>query len=293
MFVAFAATGVLASPARAEIQAHVKVKAGDTLTVIARRYDCTVAAVQRANALEGTLILAGQRLAVPVCRGKDARKGRADVRRVAHVERIEIPLVSGQSVGKPWSGKLRNATRLPQGRGYLIRRPLRAFGAAHVVARVRDAIATVRADHAGLHTLAIGDLSQKRGGAISEHHSHQSGRDLDIGFYFKRKPAGYPASFAAATTRNLDRAATWDLLVAFARTADDAGGVQAIFLDYDVQGLLYDWALDRGVDQGYLDRLFQYPDGKGSGGGLVRHEPHHDDHFHVRFKCPPRDNTCN
>lgn len=292
--VALVATGLSAAPAAAEIAARIKIRSGDTLTVIAKRYDCTVEAIQRANALDGTLILAGQRLTVPVCKGKDAAKkpGGGGRGRVARVEPIEIPLVAGQSVGKPWAGKLRNGVKLPSGNGYLIRRPARAFATAHVIAHVRQAIRTVRADHRGLHTLAIGDLSQKRGGAITEHRSHQSGRDLDIGFFYKRKPAGYPESFASATERNLDKAATWDLLVAFARTADDAGGVQAIFVDYDVQGMLYEWALERGVDEGYLDRLFQYPDGKGGGAGLVRHEPHHDDHFHVRFKCPPGDGGC-
>jgi LysM repeat protein len=201
--VALVATGVLAAPASAEIAARIKIQPGDTLTVIARKYDCTVAAIQRANALDGELILAGQRLAVPVCKGKDAaRKPGAARVRVARVEPIEIPLVGGQSVGKPWSGKLRNGVKLPSGNGYLIRRPARAFGAAHVVAQVRQAIRTVRTDHRGLHTLAIGDLSQKKGGAITEHRSHQSGRDLDIGFYFKRKPAGYPEAFvSAASTR--------------------------------------------------------------------------------------------
>ncbi len=289
--MALVATGLSAAPASAEIAEHIEVRSGDTLTSIARRYDCTIEAIQRANDLEGSLILAGQRLAVPVCRGKDAAKkgGRP---RVARVEKIEIPLRAGQSVGRPWDGKLRNGVKLPTGTGYLIRRPARAFGAAHVVAHLRQAIRAVRGEHRRLHTLAIGDLSQKRGGAISEHRSHQSGRDLDIGFYFKKVPAGYPSSFARATERNLDKAATWDLLVAFARTADDPGGVQAIFVDYDVQGMLYEWARERGVDEGYLDRLFQYPDGKHGGAGLVRHEPHHDDHFHIRFKCPPGDDGC-
>ena len=271
------------SSASAELAARIKVSEGDTLGAIARRYDCSVAEVKRENRLRSSRIQAGQRLAVPVC-GKRAR-------RVAKVERAAPP-VTGQSVGQPWHGRLKEPARLPAGKGYLIRRPERSYGTRRLVDLVRDAVGDVRRDHPKLHTLAIGDLSARRGGKITEHRSHQSGRDVDVGFFYKRKPAVYPQEFAAATAANLDRAATWDLLVAFARTADDSDGVQAIFLDYDVQGLLYDWALERGVDEGYLDRLFQYPDGKGSGTGLVRHEPHHDDHFHVRFKCPPRDQTC-
>src|SRR4051794_14833725 len=34
--------------------------------------------------------------------------------------------VHGQSVGAPWAGRLRDATELPQGEGYVLRRPWRA-----------------------------------------------------------------------------------------------------------------------------------------------------------------------
>lgn len=285
-------SAVATRPAAAEIQARVKVASGDTLGGIARKYACSIEAVKRQNSLRSTKILAGQTIEVPICkRGQAAGKPATRGKRVAAVTPSESPLILGQSIGKPWRGKLEKPSRLRAGRGYLIRRPERAFGTRKLVDTVRDAVAAVRADHPRVHTLAIGDLSARRGGRITEHHSHQSGRDVDVGFYFKRKPKGYPESFAAGSAANLDLAATWDLLVAFARTADDPGGVQAIFLDYDVQGLLHDWARDRGVSATYLDRLFQYPDGRGAS-GLVRHEPHHDDHFHIRLQCPPGDPGC-
>lgn len=276
-----ALAAVTAVPAaRAEIIAHVEVNPGDTLGAIARRYDCTVEAVQEQNRLRSTRIHPGQKLAVPACtRAKGTTTRRAPVE------------VTGQSVGKPWKGTLRRAARLGEGRGYFIRRPERTFGTRHLVDLVRGAVKAVRKDHPKVHALAIGDLSARSGGKISQHHSHQSGRDVDVGFYFKRRPAGYPDNFVVGTKANLDLAATWDLLVAFARTADDRGGVSAIFLDYDLQGVLYEWAKGRGVSAGYLDRLFQYPEGKG-GDGLVRHEPFHDDHFHIRVKCPSNDAGC-
>ncbi len=271
-----------ASSASAELAARVKVNEGDTLGAIARRYDCSIAAVKRENRLRSSRIQAGQRLAVPLC-GKRARK-------VAKVERA-LPPITGQSVGQPWRGRLKEPARLAAGKGYLIRRPERSYGTRRLVDLVKDAVGSVRRDHPKLHTLAIGDLSARRGGKITEHRSHQSGRDVDVGFYFKQVPAGYPAAFVVGTKATLDLPATWDLLVAFARTADDRGGVSAIFLDYDLQGVLYEWAKDRGVSEGYLDKLFQYPDGRG-GTGLVRHEAHHDDHLHVRIQCPPGDGGC-
>lgn len=293
LVIAALALVTVVAPARAEIIARVKVAPGDTLGAIARRYDCSVAAVKQQNRLRGTQIDVGQTLAVPAC-GKRVRRGaRAEVAKapVRRVARPEVTPVTGQSVGKPWHGKLVRAARLSEGKGYLIRRPERAYGTRRLVDLVRDSIKAVRKDHPKVHTLAVGDLSARRGGKISEHASHQSGRDVDVGFFFTRRPAGYPDQFVVGTAANLDLPATWDLLVAFARTADDRDGVAAIFLDYDLQGVLYEWAKDRGVSAGYLDRLFQYPDGR-RGSGLVRHEPHHDDHFHIRIHCPPGDAGC-
>ncbi|HVV88506.1 MAG TPA: penicillin-insensitive murein endopeptidase, partial [Kofleriaceae bacterium] len=193
----------------------------------------------------------------------------------------------GDSIGKPWRGRLRGGVRLPPGKGYFIRRPLRSWGTPETVAAVTDVLRSFRATHPELHTLAIGDLSQHGGGRITEHRSHQSGRDVDIGLCYTKVPAGYPEHFAVATADNLDRAATWDLLTSFAKRADDPDGVEVIFLDFHLQGLLYEWAKAKGVDERYLDRLFQYPEPGGT--GLVRHVAHHDDHMHVRFRCPAGD----
>jgi hypothetical protein len=65
-----------------------------------------------------------------------------------------------------------------------------------------------------------------------------------------------------------------------------------IFLDFDVQGILYAWALDHGVSEHRLARIFQYPHGRGSSAGIVRHVPGHDNHMHVRFSCPSDDTAC-
>jgi murein endopeptidase len=134
-----------------------------------------------------------------------------------------------------------------------------------------------------VHTLAIGDLSARRGGKIADHQSHQSGLDVDVGFYFHHVPDGYPDRFVAANA-DLDLAATWALLTAFIRTADLDTGVQTIFLDYDVQARLHAYARQRGTPDADLAMIFQYPRGKDALAGLVRHWPSHADHMHVRFK---------
>ena len=207
-------------------------------------------------------------------------------------ERRPIVRAHGQSIGAPWSGRLDSPTRLRGGDGFMIRRPWRAFATRTTVELVRQAVTDTVEMFPSAHVIAIGDLSAEHGGAITDHHSHQSGRDADIGLIYKKKPAGYPQNFITATADNLDCGATWKLLSAFAATAGDDGGAQVIFLDFKVQGLLYAWAKDHDVSTRRLDRIFQFPHGRGASDGLVRHEPNHDNHLHVRFKCARADAGC-
>jgi len=215
-------------------------------------------------------------------------------KRTAHArERVVIHgPIRGQSVGAPWSGLLRDAAQLPEGDGYVIRRPWRRFGTRTTVDFIERVVSDVRDEFPDKHVLGIGDISAEHGGQITDHHSHQSGRDVDIGLFYKEKPAAYPQSFVPATAENLDCEATFALLSGFAATANEPGGAQVIFLDYDVQRLLYDWAKEHDVDEDTLDKLFQYPHGRGSSNGIVHHEPNHDNHMHVRFKCPKGDSAC-
>ena len=135
--------------------------------------------------------------------------------------------------------------------------------------------------------VAIGDLSAPHGGKLASHKSHQTGVDVDIGFYFKQVPAGYPEHFAPAGA-TLDVQATWALVTAFARTTHLEDGVAIMFLDYALQKRLYAWAHERGTPEADLEHLFQYPRGKQAQTGLIRHWPNHADHVHVRFKSRTR-----
>jgi len=226
-------------------------------------------------------------------RGKAAthkRAARAAPRAVVHT--ASESRAPGQSVGAPWDGALRDPAQLPDGDGYVIRRPWRSFGTSTTVDLVGRVVADWRLAFPDSHVLAIGDISAEHGGAITEHHSHQSGRDVDIGLVYQHKPPAYPDSFVTATADNLDCEATFALVEKFAATAGEDGGAQMIFLDFAVQGLLYRWALGHDVDRDYLDELFQFPHGRASGAGLVRHVPNHDNHIHVRFRCARGDRSC-
>ena len=250
------------------------VRQGDTLSSIAVRHGTTVEGLKSRNGLDSTVIVVGQRLDV------------------TDTEAYPLRLVAGQSVGRPQSGKLVTAARLPADGAYVRRRPERAYGAQHVIDHVRRTIANVRAKHPGLHRLAIGDISAKRGGRISGHASHQSGRDVDLGLYFRRVPAGYPTEFVRAKDGPLHEAATWTMLYELYKASKLPGGPERVFLDHEVQGKLYEHAKKQGVSKRVLREIFQYPTGKWTRERFVAHEPKHDDHLHVRFSCPPRDTGC-
>ena len=308
------ASASASAPASAE---RYVVQRGETLEHVAKMHGCTTERVLSANGLDNTLVPPGTVVTVPECRapvkpraasssssgpsapsGTDeddkARQALAVIDGATWVQpraprkwsTSDTPEPS-ESVGEPWNGALFGGEAMPSGEGYEIRRPNRSYGAPYVIEHLRDVIAEVRALYPNVHTLAIGDLSAKQGGKLGGHLSHQSGLDVDVGLYFKHLPKGYPDAFAPASD-DLDLEATWALLTALGRTADLDTGVHMIFFDYEAQGRLYRWAKAHGTPAEDLDFLLQYPRGKDATEGLVRHWPHHADHFHVRFK-PKRD----
>jgi len=302
---------LIASPASAE---RYVIQPGETVGHAAAAYGCSTEQVERLNHLDTSIVKPGTVIEVPNCKrprvpakpsasspSDDDAKAKQALAVIdgatwvtpepskapptpaeVHVTRADPHDAKDESIGAPWAGALAHPAKLETGDGYVVRRPSRAFGAKHVVEHLRGAIGEVRALYPDVHTLAIGDLSAEHGGKISDHHSHQSGLDVDVGFYFTKLPAGGP-QFVEANA-SLDLEATWALLAAFARTAALDDGVQMIFLDYDVQHRLYDYAKRRGTPERELDFMFQYPHGRDELSGLVRHWPGHANHMHVRFK---------
>jgi murein endopeptidase len=295
----------LAGSAHAE---RYVIQRGETLEHVATAKGCSVERLMRANGLRTTLVKAGTTINVPACTLRtrarartvakpktDAEKARAALSVIDGAtwtvatrddevvdEKPRRPVHTGSS-DRPWHGTLTGAERLPGDEGYRIRRPSRAYGVSYVIDHLKSTIGIVRALYPDVHTLAIGDLSAEHGGKLDNHRSHQTGLDVDVGFYFRTVPDGYPAHFAAADG-NLDLEATWALITAFARTQALDDGVEIIFLDHAVQKKLYDWAHARGTPDDDLAQLFQYPRGRDRQVGLVRHWPNHADHLHVRFK---------
>jgi len=181
------------------------------------------------------------------------------------------------SIGAPNAGLLFNGIPLPESPLWTIRNAQEAFGTPETVAFIKAAVESVLARFPDLPPLCIGDLSRPDGGRLNRHASHQSGRDVDLGFYLAEGPA---PDFMSVKPAKIDLARTWALVRALVTETD----VDRIFVDRTVQGALYKYALSVGEDRAWLEDLFQYPRGKAD--TVAQHERRHRDHMHVRFYNP-------
>ncbi len=188
-----------------------------------------------------------------------------------------------RSVGRATDGSLDDGCELPAtGRGYVCSHSAR-WGSDPVVAILQWAAAETVRIHGGSARVVIGALSREGGGRLRGHRSHQSGRDVDVGYF----AAGDRTlkGFERMDPGDLDVERTWTLVGAMLHT----GQVHYIFMDYDLQAQFYGWLQDSDVDESTLERIFQYPNGRSARRGIIRHAEGHRDHFHVRFRCSPQD----
>lgn len=179
------------------------------------------------------------------------------------------------SIGTPDAGLLVNPVLFPDGPLWTVRDPSEAFATEETIAFIQAAIEAVEARHPGSPRVVIGDLSNPSGGRLNRHKSHQAGRDVDIGFYYRRGETG---SFLAARKKDLDLPRTWALVRAFVTETD----VDRIFVDRSLLSVLYAYAVEEGEDKGWLNDIF----GRTGEKGILQHERRHKDHFHVRFFNP-------
>lgn len=167
---------------------------------------------------------------------------------LAALIRRGAPELGSVSVGQPNRGRLYNGVPMPEGPLWHLEEPEHSWGTKETVESIQRAIARVEADHPGSPPLHVGHISRRTGGWLRPHRSHQSGRDVDLGYYYLEGPRWY----APATAQNLDRARTWSLLMGLLTQ----GNVEYVFITRDVQTLLLEYARERGVEEGWLAELF-------------------------------------
>jgi murein endopeptidase len=188
----------------------------------------------------------------------------------------EITPERSVSLGLPNAGALVDPVRLEDGATWRVLYPDNAWATAETVASLKHALeVSYERLPAGTPKAYVGDLSSRWGGPLPPHKSHQSGRDVDIG-YFRLDPE---TLFANASPRTLDAPRTWVLV----RTLVTETDVEVIFIDRSLQRTLVAHARAIGEDAAWLDGLFEVQHAERA---LIRHEPEHLNHLHVRFYNP-------
>lgn len=184
-------------------------------------------------------------------------------------------------MGLPGSGCVQGAAVLPRRNpNYVVVHPERhrEFGHPDLIAYLREVALAARKQKLG--PLYVGDLGQPRGGPTpTGHRSHQNGLDVDLWYGPPSKPA---AAGKAATPPSVVDLRTQKLLPAWnARTprllelAASRPSVDRIFVHPAVKRAL---CQDKSKRAPWLGRLRPWWG--------------HQDHFHVRLRCPITSPEC-
>ncbi|AEF98830.1 penicillin-insensitive murein endopeptidase [Methylomonas methanica] len=194
-----------------------------------------------------------------------------------------------QSIGTYTNGCISGAVSLPlSGTGYQVMRLSRNrfYGHATLIQFIQQ-LGQVAADQQ-LGTLLIGDLGQARGGPTpSGHRSHQTGLDVDIWFLLSKQ---LDNRLLSANERE-----TWG--------APSVVDANSDTVDYRQWTQAHEKVLEAAARHPDVDRIFVNPSIKqelcthktaASAVWLRKIRPwwKHDDHFHVRLKCPKGNPYC-
>ena len=189
--------------------------------------------------------------------------------------RADAASIGTVSIGFTEAGRLINGVQMPPGPSWQVVAPENAWGTRETIDGLIAAATSVHEQFPSCGPLRINHIGKKEGGYLRPHQSHQSGRDVDIGFFYKDPASLYRPLRARETL--IDPAENFALLKAVVMQTD----VQMVLLDRRVQKVLFDWAVKNGEDRDWLNSLFHA--GMNS---VVQHARGHRDHFHVRFFSP-------
>jgi penicillin-insensitive murein endopeptidase len=220
-----------------------------------------------------------------------AKRGAEELR----VPSLPAALRRSRSLGYPWQGSLSRAVKL-ESSAHLRFVPEyensgHSYGTWQLVQLLTRAAQYVAVRRPG-GRLSVGELSAQNGGNLGGHASHESGRDVDLGFYMldaRGRPydAFAYANFDArgrATAPNIglsfDVQRNWELISRLVTDGD--ARVQYVFVAQGLRDLLLQEAKKQNAPQVVRDRAARV---------LVppRERHPHGNHFHVRVYCGPHE----
>jgi penicillin-insensitive murein DD-endopeptidase len=222
--------------------------------------------------------------------GRSLRAGSPHKHAIAPVEKAE-------SIGSPNGGRLEGGLHLDTSRPYLRVVPAYESGDVRwglpVFVNAIDRAAKGVAKRFPGSVLDVGDISKKGGGDLLRHHSHESGRDADLGFYAvdvkgKQVHAHMFLKFDGdlrsvnVPGARFDLPRTWLLVQEL--LLDPTIRVSHVFIAQPLRKQMLAYARPR-VSLALYDRaavVMMQP----------THSLPHDDHLHVRISCPNGSRSC-
>jgi penicillin-insensitive murein endopeptidase len=196
--------------------------------------------------------------------------------RIADAVAHDLASLGPMSLGSPNAGALLNGVQATETPYYKPIVPSGAWATQETLDYLAAALSKVHQAFPDTRPLALGDISGKHGGPSSPHVSHQSGRDVDIAYFYGDSSSWY----ARGTAKNLDLGRDW----AFVRALITETDVDLILIDHSIQVLLEDYAREHGEDPSWLAGIFRGVPGKLR--PIIRHAPGHATHIHIRFFNP-------
>ena len=195
------------------------------------------------------------------------------------------------SYGLPYRGHLRHGSALEASANVTLARPRDStrFGLKALTNALQKAGDDVTKAHPNSLKLKVGDLAAPRGGPHFRHHSHRSGRDVDVMFYlldqsgqavkdraYAHDRFGIAVQEKSNSIRVFDTARNWSFVRSL--LSNPTIDVQWIFVSAGVKAKLLNYASFVETDPSVLSKAM-----------WVLHQPSngrsHDDHFHVRIAC--------
>jgi penicillin-insensitive murein endopeptidase len=256
-----------------------------------------VAVLRPSHLLAAVCLAPALALAPAVAHARPSAKASHRHAHVAPTPKHKRPAPPAQSVGSPTDGHLIDGAYLHDA-PYIRRFPVYAgtdarWGLDSLVGLIERAARAVRKKFPDA-VLSVGQLSRKGGGDIDRHASHESGRDVDIGFYIKNTankpiygdhlvsflPDGTAPSWPGA---RFDDARNWALVASL--VGDGRAHITHIFVATPIRARLLEYAAKIGAPHDLRVRASQLM-------AQPRGSLPHDDHFHVRIACPAGMKKC-
>ncbi|MFA6028574.1 MAG: penicillin-insensitive murein endopeptidase [Elusimicrobiota bacterium] len=164
------------------------------------------------------------------------------------------------TMGSVNSGRLGNGIQMPNIDTYAVRNPSQTFGSKHMVLGLMYVGGQIKA--AGGPPMKVGDISNRKGGQIDRHKSHQNGLDVDIYFYYA----------------NGRHDTAWNFRVLQGLCRNPYFEPTMLFVSPRVKSMLLAEARRQGDGEtaSWASRI------------LNVNEPGHDNHYHLRISPQPK-----